>query len=130
MAYNLKRRVRKAQVIAFNGLTSEYRRVMELLKTGAYYDELEDEDKEAYCRYHHAGRQALEMVEIMIGGTLHFKLQPAEKPPANEEEMRERIDEVREIMDSIKEKEYTPEEKANLEARHEALTAYLNAMTY
>lgn len=68
--------------------------VLDLIKQGAYYDELTAEQKEMYCAYWNTGLEAMETVEAFLNGSLHFKL--AKKP--RKSLSKEIIDEVKNYL--------------------------------
>lgn len=92
---SIKTRIKKAQANAHAG--EDLGRIAELLNRGAFYDELTDEEKNIYCAYYGADRQALEEVTSVVMGSLHFKLEHKPKPPT-ETQFRERVQEVEAFM--------------------------------
>lgn len=59
----------------------EETRIIKLIDAGAFYDDLSEEDKDAYCEYRHFTRGTIERVELAVRNTLHF---PLERIPAPE----------------------------------------------
>lgn len=115
---SLKNRIRKAQGRTHAG---EYLgRIAELIAQGAYYDELTDEEKNAYCDYLGSERDAMEAVETMVTGTLHFPVKRKEKP-LTEAQFRERVREVEEIVQGFVEEYNSPEAKADRERKYQEL---------
>lgn len=47
-----------------------------LVRLGAFYDELTPEQRHQYAAYKSTTPAALESVELMVNGTLHFVLEP------------------------------------------------------
>ncbi len=67
--------------------------ILKLIKSGAYYDELTDNQRDDYCRYLNTDRCSFEEVHLMVIQTLHVKLEDRPKPPTSEE-LKQRIEEV------------------------------------
>lgn len=59
---------------------SEQARIMKLIAAGAFYDEVAEADKDAYCEYRHYNRQAMEQIEMLVKNTLHFRLEKIPEP--------------------------------------------------
>lgn len=78
----------------------------------AYYDEMTEEEKNAYCAYIGSDREAMETVEEGVTGTLHFIVERKPKP-LTEAQFRERVREVEEIVNSFQE-EYAREQGATI----------------
>lgn len=93
---SLKKRTMKAQEKTLDG---DYclGMVEAILRRGAFYDELTDEEKNAYCDYCRTDRNALEEVNALIYGSLHFQVERNPKPPT-EAQFRERVREVAAII--------------------------------
>lgn len=118
MAYQtIKNRLKKAQANAGQNLG----RIAELIAQGAYYDELADEEKNAYCAYIGTERQALEEINGYILGTLHFPVEHKEKP-ITEAQFRERVREVEGIVHGFIEEYNTPEAAVQRERQYQELT--------
>lgn len=95
-------------------------RVIELIAKGAYYDELTEDEKEAYCKYTGGNRDGLETLAEYFGGDLHFQLEPKRKPPTEHEfEIAEQ--EVEAAVDEIVKRFNSPEERAKREADYQEL---------
>lgn len=115
---SLKNRIKKAQANTHAG--EALGRIAELIAQGAYYDELTDEEKNAYCDYLGSERDAMEAVEAMVTGTLHFPVKRKEKP-LTEAQFRERVREVEDIVNGYIEEYNAPEAKAKREAEYQEL---------
>ena len=113
---SLKNRIRKAQANTHAGESLGL--VAEAIARGAFYDELTDEEKNAYCEYHGTEREALEKVNGFILGTLHFPVERKEKP-LTEAQFRERVQEVEGYMQAAIEEYNAPEAKAKREAEYQ-----------
>ena len=108
---DIKKRIKKAQANAGGNLGI----VGELIRRKAYYDELTDEEKNAYCDYLDIEREALETVEQAVTGTLHFKVKRKPKPPTKEE-LREAVREVEDAVQGYIDEYNSPEAKAKRQA--------------
>lgn len=115
---SLKNRIRKAQRNTHAG--EALGRIAELIAQGAYYDELTDEEKNAYCDYLGSERDAMEAVEAMVTGTLHFPVKRKEKP-LTEAQFRERVEEVEALVMGYAEEYNAPEARAKREAEYQEL---------
>lgn len=115
---SLKNRIKKAQANTHAG--EALGRIAELIAQGAYYDELTDEEKNAYCDYLGSERDAMEAVEAMVTGTLHFPVKRKEKP-LTEAQFRERVREVEDIVNGYIEEYNAPEARAKREAEYREL---------
>ena len=67
--------------------------IIQLIKSGAFYDEITDAQKVEYCAYHGFDRQAFEEVNEWMLETMHFKLE-LKPPKMTPEEERKHIAEV------------------------------------
>jgi len=105
---SLKNRIRKAQANTHAG--EDLGIVAAAIARKAYYDELTDEEKNAYCAYIGTERHALEEVNGYILGTLHFPVERKEKP-LTEAQFRERVEEVEAYMQAVTDEYNTPEAK-------------------
>lgn len=115
-ARRLKNLERKMQ----GGTVENLGRLAELIAQGAYYDELTDEEKDAYCSYREFNREAMEAVETMVTGTLHFQVE--RKPrPLTEAEKKERLQWLDDYMKKATEEFNSPEAKAKREAEYQEL---------
>lgn len=88
---NIKNRIRKAQAKTHTGEALGL--VANAIARGAYYDELTEEEKNAYCGYIGSEREALETINGYILGNLHFQVEQKSKP-LTEEQLKERAQEV------------------------------------
>lgn len=88
-----------------NGSEYKFSEILCLIKSGAFYDELTDEQKQAYSEYIGVDREGLEGCEIAMSDflgrneaeALHFKLE-FKKPPPTREELNQLIQEVEEYL--------------------------------
>lgn len=83
--------------------------IIRLIKSGAFYDELTDEQKEAYCRYWNFTRQSYEEVTLLLVHTLHEPLEKKFVPKSSEEE-RQHIKEVSEEIEKLIAEKYSQNE--------------------
>ena len=102
MRVNIESRLRKLE----NSPKHEYSDVLELIRQGAFYDELTEEQKDRYCSYMNVkDRRAFEEVQTCIfelyeeevENPLHFQLTYKEKP-LTKEEFEERVKWVEEQL--------------------------------
>lgn len=116
MAYtSIKRRIKKIQ----SGGDERYLRILELIDQGAYFDELTPEEQALYKEYKEslggvADDIAAARLDIMFLDTpeevaFHFPLTRRRKPPTPEEH-EQRVKEVREIFERIRQEEKQDEE--------------------
>ena len=115
---SLKNRIRKAQRNTHAG--EDLGIVAAAISRGAFYDELTDEEKNAYCEYHGTEREALEKVNGFILGTLHFPVERKEKP-LTEAQFRERVEEVEAYMQAVTDEYNAPEARAKREAEYQEM---------
>lgn len=113
---SIRSRVKKAQIKASSGETLDI--VAGLIARGAFYDELTDEEKNAYCCYIGTDRKALEEIEELIRGNLHFQVERKEKP-LTEAQFRQRVQEVEDIVNGYIEEYNTPEAIAEREKEYQ-----------
>ena len=128
MAYQtIKNRLKKAQANAGQNLG----RIAELIAQGAYYDELADEEREAYKEY----KESLGGVADDIAGAeleitffdkpkeeaYHFPLTKRNKPPTKEEFAR-RVQEVEDIVNGYMDEYNAPEARAERERKYQEMT--------
>ena len=99
----------------------ELGRIAERLANGAYYDELADEEKSAYCAYLGTERTAWEAVTTLIYGTLHIKIERKEKPLTSEE-YEKNFREVEKMINKAKEDYNSPEETSKRESEYRERT--------
>ena len=71
----------------------KYAEIIQLIKSGAFYDEISDIQKEGYCAYHGFDRQTFEDVSTVMLETMHFKLE-LKPPKMTPEEERKHVAEV------------------------------------
>ncbi len=75
----------------------DFNDVLVLIRRGAFYDELTDGERDAYCRYHEVDRGAAEQIELCVNGNLHFPLKRKERP-LTPDEFAERVLWVEQMM--------------------------------
>lgn len=96
MAFSqIKNRIRKAQRNAHAGEYMEI--VAAAISRGAFYDDMTDEEKNAYCSYRGFAREVMEEVEEMVTGSLHFQVERTTKP-MTKGEIIARAEEIQEYM--------------------------------
>lgn len=111
------RRIKRMEARLNDTTAGNLGRLAGLIAQGAFYDELTEEEKNAYCSYRGFDREAMETVEQMVTGTLHFQIE--RKPrPLTEAELKERAEEVQEYMNKAIEEYNSPEEKAKREKEY------------
>ena len=116
---SIRNRIRKAQAI--NRVCEETRLIAGLIARGAYYDELTDEEKNAYCLYiGNSDREGFESILDYFHSGLHFRIEPKPKP-ATEAQFRENIREVEAIMQGYIDEYNRPEAKAKREQEYQEL---------
>lgn len=115
---SIKNRIRKARLNTHAGESLGL--VAEAIARGAFYDELTDKEKNAYCEYHGTEREALEKIHGYILGSLHFPVERKEKP-LTEAQFRERVEEVEALVNAYTDEYNTPEAKAKREAEYKEL---------
>lgn len=114
----IRNRIRKAQANTHAG--EDLGIVAAAISRGAFYDELTDEEKNAYCAYLGSERHALEEVNGFILGTLHFPVERKEKP-LTEAQFRERVEEVEALVMGYKDEYNAPEARAKREAEYQEI---------
>lgn len=90
MSQSLRNRLRRLE----KSLPEDYPEIIQLIKQGAFYDEISDDMKDLYCLYRGFDREAMESVRMIIAETegfdtetvLHFQLERNPKPMTPEEE--------------------------------------------
>ncbi|RKM60496.1 hypothetical protein D6855_07205 [Butyrivibrio sp. CB08] len=92
--------------------------ILKFIDSGAYYDELTDEEKDAYCRYLGTERDALETVNGYVLGCLHFQLNRRPKPPTDAEH-RATVKEVESYFDARIAEYNSPKARAQREADYQ-----------
>lgn len=108
------RRLKNLENKMKGGAFANMERLAELIAQGAYYDELTEEEKDAYCAYQGFNREAMETVEKMVKGTLHFQVE--RKPrPLTDAERKARAEEVEAYVMKAIEEYNRPETKAKQE---------------
>ena len=114
------RRLKNLEKKMQGGTVENLGRLAELIAQGAYYDELSEEEKDAYCAYQGHNREAMETVEKMVTGTLHFQVE--RKPrPLTDAEYKERVEEVKAYMKKATEEYNSEEAKRKREAEYQEL---------
>jgi len=129
MAYaTIKNRLKKAQQNAHGG--DSLGRIAILLNRGAYYDELTEEEREAYKEY----KESLGGVADDVAGAelqimfmektkeeaYHFPLTKRRKPPTPQEHAQ-RVREIEEIMQECSDEYNATEARAEREAEYQEL---------
>ena len=114
------RRIKRMEA-RLNGTTAgNLGRLAGLIAQGAFYDELTEDEKDAYCSYREFNREAMETVEKMVTGTLHFQVE--RKPrPLTDAEYKERVEEVKAYMKKATEEFNSEEAKRKREAEYQEL---------
>ena len=77
-------------------------RILGLIRAGAYYDELTDEEKDLYAQHWKTEREVLEEVNTRAVGSLHFRLTRF-VPTRTIKRLNEHIQEVEEMVNSLEE---------------------------
>ncbi len=77
-------------------------RILKLIRAGAYYDELTDEEKDLYAQHWKTDREVLEEVNTQVVGSLHFRLTRL-VPTRTIKRLNEHIQEVEEMVNSLEE---------------------------
>lgn len=77
-----------------------YTEIIQLIKSGAFYDELTDDQKDMYCQYRDFDRQAFEDVSTVMLETMHIMLE-IKPPKMTPEEERKHVAEVAKEIESI-----------------------------
>lgn len=65
----------KSRLDRLEAVRGSFGEIIALIRQGAYYDELTDEQRQEYALYKGVQRKALEDVELAVNGSLHFKLE-------------------------------------------------------
>ena len=91
----IRNRIKKAQGSTNGGEALGI--VAAAISRKAYYDELTEEEKNAYCAYIGSDREAMETVEEGVTGTLHFIVERKEKP-LTEVQLQARVQEIEQTM--------------------------------
>ncbi|WP_026659120.1 hypothetical protein [Butyrivibrio sp. AC2005] len=118
MSKSLRRRLQALRMDL--GSAEDVGAILKLIDSGAYYDELTEEEKDAYCRYLGSKRDGYEELYCYVNGDLHFKLEYRQKP-ASQSEFLKNVKEVSEIMDAYTRQYNSPEEKAKRDADYHEL---------
>jgi hypothetical protein len=125
---SIKNRLKKAQ--ANNHAGDALGKVAHLLSRGAYYDELTEEERQAYKEYKEslggvaddiAGAELLIFFGKSEKEAYHFQLTKRRRPPTPEEHAQN-VREVEAMMQEVIEEYNTPEEVAKREAEYLAMT--------
>ena len=77
--------------------STEFNEVIRLIRQGAFYDDLTDECKDLYCKYHGIDREAMETIELYVVGALRFRLEEKQQPP-DQKTLEKIIEEVSAYM--------------------------------
>ena len=93
----IKRRITKVE--QENAADATDIRILKLIRAGAYYDELTEEEKNLYAQHWKTDREALEEVNALSLGTLHFRLTRL-VPTRTIKQLNGHIQEVEEIINS------------------------------
>ena len=91
MFSDLKKRIRRAKKSSLPW--SELEQIATLIARGAFYDELDETQKELYCRYMGVERTAFEDVNAAFEDGLHFKIERRPEP-LSDAEFRQRVEEI------------------------------------
>ena len=72
----------------------QFAEVLEWIRVGRFYDELTDQEKDRYCEYRGHDREAMEEIEMMVTGDIHFLLERKPIPPtkAQMQQIRQEIE--------------------------------------
>lgn len=76
--------------------------ILKLIRAGAYYDELTEEEKELYAQHWKIERKTLEDVNVNVIGSLHFQLTRL-VPARTLSRLDEHIQEVEKIINTQEE---------------------------
>ena len=76
-----------------NASEGNYTEIIRLIKSGAFYDDLTDDQKELYCLYRGYDRQAIEELFMIMHETMHIQLE-LKPPKMTPEEERKHVVEV------------------------------------
>ena len=82
-------------------MNADFRHLAHLIRSGAYYDELTDAEKDEYCLYCDVSRNVFETVTFTVLETLHTPLE-FKKPPPTAAELEKTIQEVQEYIEELK----------------------------
>lgn len=104
MSQTLRNRLKRIQTHS----EMEYSEIIKQINQGAFYDDLNDEQKEMYCRYIGVERSGIETIEKVVAESegrdpetaLHFRLE-RKQPTPTPEEMQRRIEEVERIVNEV-----------------------------
>ena len=96
----IKRRITKVE--RENAADYTDLRILELIRAGAYYDELTEEEKDLYAQHWKTDRETLEEVNALALGTLHFRITRL-VPTRTIKQLNGHIQEVAEIVNSLDE---------------------------
>lgn len=95
--------------------------LLERMKTGAYYDELTEREKDLYAQHWRTDRETIETVHrAMFGCSLHFRIERL-IPPRDKPELEARQEEITAAFDKIAAEHNAPEAKARREAEYQEL---------
>lgn len=93
----IKKRVERAR--QHSSAAGVYRHIKAYIAAGKYYDELTDEDKNLYCEYLERPREGYEVVNRLVYGHQHVKLEQ-KQPPPTEAELEETRQYIKEYLKS------------------------------
>lgn len=65
----------KSRLDRLEAVRGSFGEIIALIRQGAYYDELTDEQRQQYALYKGVSHKAIEDVELAVNGTLHFPLE-------------------------------------------------------
>ena len=85
----VKRRLKRLEDVSEENNTE----IICLIKSGAFYDEINDVQKDEYCKYREVDREAFEDVLFWVLETMHVKLE-LKPPKMTPEEERKHVAEV------------------------------------
>ena len=102
------------------GISEHSSCVLRLIRSGKYYDELSNEERNAYCKYLGFEREVYETINALVFNSLHFQLEKKRKP-ATREQFEENVKEVEMIVQGFVEEYNSPESKARREKEYEEM---------
>lgn len=91
----IESRLRRLEKVA----PPDYADVLALIRSGCFYDELDNEQRDRYCEYLGFEKDVVEAVDRCIRGDLHFPLKLKEKPLVpGTPEFAARVKEIERLM--------------------------------
>ena len=81
------------RLIALEAASPAFADVLKLIRRGARYDELNDQQKSRYCSMIGPPRRVYEEIELAVVGDLHILLQKVDPPTL--EELKSIVDELK-----------------------------------